>query len=191
MSDKSRDESRAEQRKMNMSRAPGVVVIAPRIRARLDGYEAVKSVLVCQGSSCSGEVRIKRRRVVVLFMRVPSRGIGLPDFNETIRYGAPIAIQNSSSNCDALSQRLPHMLNREVVISRTDIRMAEHWPRDLGKSMGQDDQRVRRRARPGRTIVGIKRIRLCPGIMPPEAETFAPVYLRPVIFVAATGFNSC
>ena len=61
----SRDECRPKQRKVDMRRAPCIVVIAPRIGARLNGYKAVGSVLARQRPARPGKVRIERRRMVV------------------------------------------------------------------------------------------------------------------------------
>ena len=52
----------AEQREVDVRRPPGVVVVAPRIRAGLDRHEPVAAVVVGDGAAGAGEVRIERRR---------------------------------------------------------------------------------------------------------------------------------
>ena len=145
-------------------------MIPPRIGTRLDGHKAVESVLVGERSSRAGEVRIERRGVVVLRVRISSRRIRLPNLDQAIRHGVPIAIDHPAAHDDALPQRLSCMLNREILIDRTNIGMAKDWPGDFGKSMRQENQRLRWRPQPRRPIRWIERVGLRPRFMSPEGD---------------------
>jgi len=76
--DQARQHARAEQRKMDMRRAPRIVVVRPRVGAGLDGLELVPALGVGDGTPGAGEVRVERRvvqiaRVVVAAARWPAR----------------------------------------------------------------------------------------------------------------------
>src|SRR5580700_9973 len=51
LSNEASGETRTKQTEVNMIRPPGIVMIAPRIRARLHRHEAVRAVLVGDYSS--------------------------------------------------------------------------------------------------------------------------------------------
>src|SRR5271165_7520872 len=99
---------------------PRIVVIAPRIRSRLDGHKCVAAVCVRHRSAGAGEVGIEWRRVGVLGMRVASRSVRLPDFDQAVRHRVAISVQYATTHDDAFSQRITPMLNREIVFIRTD-----------------------------------------------------------------------
>ena len=72
----------------------------------------------------------------------------------------PVTIQHASSYDDAFAHRFARMLKGEIASLGTNIGIAKNRSRNLRKRMRQENQRLRRRPQPGRTIVGIKRIRL-------------------------------
>ena len=98
-----------------------------RDRPGLDGYKAVEAILIGQGPSCPGEVRVERRGMVISRVRVSSRCIRLPYLNQAIRNRVAITVQHSSSDNNAFSQRFPSMLNREITFVRMNIGMSKHW----------------------------------------------------------------
>src|ERR1700687_4712769 len=59
----SRGETRTEEAEVNVIRPPRIVMIAPRIRTRLDRHEAIRAVLVGHNSSDAREMWIERRFV--------------------------------------------------------------------------------------------------------------------------------
>src|SRR5260221_6872744 len=62
-------EGLAEQREMDVRRAPGVVVVAPRVLARPDRDETVTAQGVRHRTPCAGEIRIEWCIVIVGRMR--------------------------------------------------------------------------------------------------------------------------
>ena len=96
----------AEDREVDVRRPPGIVVIAPRIGAGLDGDEFVIAVLVGHGAAGAGEIRIERRRVLIDDMDVAAGGIGLPDFDQRIRHRARVLVEHMAVHDDALAERL-------------------------------------------------------------------------------------
>src|SRR4029450_8996723 len=69
----------AEQREVDMCRAPGVAVVLPWVRPRLDRGKPVGPVISGQTPADPGEVRVDRRRMLVTFVQVSAAGVGLPD----------------------------------------------------------------------------------------------------------------
>src|SRR5260221_11460662 len=65
LGDETRGEGRPEDGEMDMSRPPGVMGVAPRIGARLDGQEAICALRVGQHLSRAGEVGIERRVMLI------------------------------------------------------------------------------------------------------------------------------
>src|SRR5207247_10958671 len=74
-------EGRSEQREVDVRRPPGVVVVAPRVRARLDGDEAVFAAVVGEASARTREVGVEWRRMFVARVEVPASGVRLLDLD--------------------------------------------------------------------------------------------------------------
>src|SRR5882724_13271689 len=100
----------AEHREMNVSRAPGIVMVAPRIGAGFDGDEFVIAFAVGLRASGAGKIRIERRRMLVADMDITAAGIGLPDLEQGIRHAAAVLIQHMAVHDDALAERLTLVL---------------------------------------------------------------------------------
>ena len=66
-------ERRAEHREVDVRGPPGVVVVAPRVGARLDGDEPVAAVVVGEAAAGAGEVGVERRGVLVAQVGVAAR----------------------------------------------------------------------------------------------------------------------
>src|SRR5689334_19507812 len=130
---------------MNMRRPPRVVVVQPWIRTGLDGYKTVDALLICNSAAGSGEVGIDWRRMLVLDMQVPSRGICLPDLDERVRNRPSIAVENAPRHNDSLTQRFSRMLPGQVVIVSPNALVAIDRPGDLRQRVRQKDQRFARR----------------------------------------------
>jgi hypothetical protein len=99
-----------------VGRAPGVVVVLPRVCPRLDRHEAVAALLVGEASSCPREVGVERRGVPVELVGVVSRGVGLPDLDQAVSDRAAVAVQYSPRDEDSLPQGLACVLASQVVI---------------------------------------------------------------------------
>src|SRR6185437_12759579 len=111
-----RDEGMAEHREMDMRRTPGVVVIAPRIGAGLDGDELVIALGIALRAARAGEVRIERCRMLVDNMDIAAAGIGLPQFDQRIRHAAAVFIEHMPMHDDTLTERLALVLDGEIVV---------------------------------------------------------------------------
>src|SRR6266481_4062012 len=73
--------ARPEKTEVDMLRPPRIMMIAPRIRARLHRHEAIRAVDIGHHSADSREVRIERRFVLVAVVSIAARGIGLPNLH--------------------------------------------------------------------------------------------------------------
>src|SRR5260370_38159025 len=125
---------------MDVCGTPGIVMIEPRIRPRLDGDKTVHTVFVGEGASGASEIRIQRRRMLIDGMSVPSRRVRLPQLNQCAGNGTSVAIQHAPAHNDAFSQRLARMLTSEIVVSFADLSMPLNRPRHLRQSVRQKNQ---------------------------------------------------
>src|ERR1700712_5509694 len=103
----------SENRKMDVGRTPGVVVIAPGIGAGLDGDEAVIALRIGLRAAGTGEIRIERRRMLVDDMDIAAAGIGLPQLDQRIRDTATVFVEHMAVHDDALAERLALALQGE------------------------------------------------------------------------------
>src|ERR1700676_1649079 len=106
---------------MDVRGPPCVLVIAPRIGARLDGQEAVATVGISQQPARSREIRIEGRGMIIVDVGVASGCVRLPDFDECVRHRASVAVKHSTGDNDALSQRLARVLTSEGALSFANI----------------------------------------------------------------------
>ncbi len=102
----------AEKRKVNVLRAPGVVVIFPGVRARTNGDKTVAAVVVGESAAFAGEIRVERGIMLIVLVEVAAGGIGLPDFNEGAANGPAIFIDNAAGHFNAFAKRLALVLAR-------------------------------------------------------------------------------
>ena len=100
----------AEEGKVNVLWAPGVVVIFPRVSAGPHCDKTVAAVFVGESAAFAGEIRVERRVVLVIFVQVASGGVGLPNFNEGFADGAAIFVDDASADSDAFAERFTFVL---------------------------------------------------------------------------------
>src|SRR5690349_21590001 len=99
-----------------MRRAPGVVVVAPGIGARLDGDEAIAPVASGHDLARAREVGIERSVMLVVLMDVAPAGIGLPDLDKHSRLRAAVLVEHAAGHDDALAKGLAFMLAGEIIV---------------------------------------------------------------------------
>src|SRR5215831_531934 len=99
-------ERTAEERKMDVIRAPGVRVVAPRVCARLDGDERVSAVVVRERAAATAEVRVERRAVLVDDVAVATGRVRLPDLDELAPERPTVRVEDATADDDPLSERL-------------------------------------------------------------------------------------
>src|SRR5262249_15038361 len=114
-----------EDREVDVRRAPGVLVVPPRVRARLDGDEAVAALTVGEAPAGAGEVRVERRGVLVDLVSVPSGGVRLPDLDERAAQRPSFLVEHTPLDDDSLAERLALVLTREIGLERRDGLVAE------------------------------------------------------------------
>src|ERR1700722_4419478 len=85
LSNQSSSKARPEQAEVNVIRSPRIVMIAPRIRTRLDGHEAICAVLVGYDSPDAGEMRIERCFVLVVGVSIAAGSVRLPNLDQSAR----------------------------------------------------------------------------------------------------------
>src|SRR5689334_25424897 len=100
---------------MDVCRSPGVVVVHPRVGARLDRGEAVVAVRVGDAATQAVEERIQRRGPVVAGVAVASTGVGLPHLEQCVGDGFSVAVEYAAVNDDALSLCFAAVGNGQVV----------------------------------------------------------------------------
>jgi len=135
-------------------RPPGVVVVAPRVGAGLDGDELVVSLGVGQRATDPGEVRVQWARPVVRLVPVAAARVGLPDLHQRVRHRAAVAVAQRAVHDDPLADRLAGMLPGQVVVQRTDPAGPEHRAGDLGEPLRQQDQGLAGVAQRGGPVAG-------------------------------------
>ena len=85
---------------------------------------------------------------------VPTGCIRLPDLDERAAHGPPVAVENPTGEDDALAERLPPMLAREVRILSLDWNPPKRRAAPpMEPFLGQVHQLAPRRAQQGRAIV--------------------------------------
>ena len=110
---------------MNMRRAPGVRVIAQRIRTGLDCYESVIARSIAERSPTTREIRIQGAGVLVILVHIPPACVRLPDFDQRVWHGASIVVEHSPGNADALPNGFARMLARQIIVVLSDVVVAE------------------------------------------------------------------
>src|SRR6266704_571735 len=142
--DHAREERGAEQREMDVRRAPGIVVVAPGILARPNADEAVAAFGVGHGAPGAGEVRIERCIVLIGAVRVAPGRVRLPDFDQGVRHRLAVLVEHAPAHDNALADRLAPVLAGEIVVGRLDVAVAEDRAGQLGQGLRRHDERLRR-----------------------------------------------
>src|SRR5579859_1950731 len=128
---------------MNVGRPPRVGMIFPGISARLYGNKFVKTIRVSKSASGAGEVGIEGRWVVVFDVQVAPGGIGLPDFNQSVRQRVTIIIEHAPADDDALAQRFSRMLAGQIAVAFAEIGMSINRAGHLADRVRQENQWLR------------------------------------------------
>ena len=168
--DEARRERRAEQRQVDVRRAPGVVVVLPRVGAGLDRDDPVAAIVVAEAAPGAREVRVERRRMAIKLVDVAPGGIRLPDLDQGVSHGPAVAVEHAPGDDDALTERLARMLAREVVVERAHLPVPVDGPGDLGKRVRKHDQRSLRGAQAGADVIGIQVRRMLRGVVAAVAD---------------------
>src|SRR5688572_30365245 len=114
-----------------MCRTPSVVVIPPRISAGFDRHEAITAIATRKRAAAPGEIRIERGCMIIDRMAVATGRVGLPDFNQAIRYWFAVLIEHSTADDYAFAQRLSLMLACKILIVWFELIPSEEGPCDL------------------------------------------------------------
>ena len=143
----------AHQREVDVRGAPGVVVVAPRVRPGLDREEAVATLVVGQAAPGAGEVGVQRRRPVVDDVLVAPAGVGLPDLDQRVAQRLALGVEHPAGDDDPLADRLALVLGRQVGVLRRDRqRLAQRRAGDLRDRVRKVDQRLLGMAQRGRLV---------------------------------------
>ena len=175
-------ECASEQRKMNVGRSPGIVVVIPWVRAGFDRHKLIAAVGIGQGSSRPCEIWIERGEVFVLFMAITSGSIGLPDFQQGVRNWPATITEHASRHNHAFAEWFTRVLPSEIAIRFGDVIMPIHRAGCLGKSMGQNDQRFAWSAQNRCAIRRVERDRLAVWVVTPVGSD-VDCLLHPSVFV--------
>jgi hypothetical protein len=159
LGDQALGEGRAEEREVDVRGPPGVGVVAPGVGARLDGGERVPALIIRQASAHAREVRVQRGRVLVALVRVPARGVGLPDLHQLPGDRAALPVQDAAGDGDALAERFAGVLAGQVGVQFGDVGDAEDRAGQLDRvRVPYRDQRLagvaQRAAAVGRVAAG-------------------------------------
>src|SRR6516225_5899597 len=94
LSDQAGSKRRAENREMDVCWTPGIVMVAPRVFSRTNGFESKAPLRVGNKRGAAGKVRVERGIVLVAGVKITTGGIGLPDLNKGPGNGPTILVQN-------------------------------------------------------------------------------------------------
>src|SRR5208337_1082994 len=148
---------------VNVPRAPGVVMIAPRIRAGTNGDETVAALFVSEGLPHASEIGIERSIVLIHFVQITSGGIGLPNLHQRMSDRAAIFIHKAAADDDALAERLAFVLAGEIeALGRNDF-FGKEWAGSFRKRVRKLYQGLRGRALDGGNVGWVQKLRLSAG----------------------------
>src|SRR5512139_2159119 len=165
---------------MDMVRPPGIMMIAPGIRAGLHRDEPVIAFVVRDRPSSSSEIRVEWRRMLIDIVYITAAGICLPDFHERVGNWTFVLVEHMAVHDDALTQRLTFVLLGQIGVAFLHSIVAIDRAGQLRQCMRRDDQWLRggpldRAAIVGREMLGENREALlrknerhsyCPLLMP-------------------------
>src|SRR5450759_928068 len=150
-------------------------MISPWIRARLDCDESIKTGVVGQAPAGAREVGFERCVMVVDRIQIAPRRVGLPDLDESVADGLPIAVKDAPSDDDPFAKRVAPMLAREVCILRPYRNAPKHRSGCPVKPLVRQSHRLApRSAQLGGAIRGIKVGRLVVDVAHGLDENYEP-----------------
>ena len=158
-----RREGRSHQREVDVSGPPSVVMVPPRIGARLDGDEPVLAVRVRAALPDPEEVRVERGGEVDLApMHVPTARVRLPDLDQRVGHRRAVLVEHPPGDDRALPDRLAAgaRVRRQVGVLFGEI--GPQWPGtgDFRQRLHQGDERHGRRPRSGALVVRVEERRM-------------------------------
>src|SRR3954447_17381665 len=113
LGDQPRRERGAEEREVDVSRAPRVRVVLPGVRPWLDRDELVAPVVIGHAAPAPAEVRVERSRMLIALMAIAPAGIRLPDLDQRVAHRLSVSIEQAAMDDDALADRLAVVLAGE------------------------------------------------------------------------------
>ena len=118
-------------------------MIAPGIRTRPDGREAVLSIFIGEAASRTGKVRVERGCVLFDLVQIAAGRIGLPDFDERIANWTTAIVEHAPGNDDALTNRLAilYRVAGHVIVQRLESVAAKYGTTQLGQGLREADER--------------------------------------------------
>ena len=147
---------RTEQREVDVRGAPRIVVVAPRIGARLHGDEAIPPLPVRPRPAFAGKVGVEGRIVAVAGMPVAPRRVRLPDLDEGIGNRAPALVDDPPAHHDSLSLGLTAGARVAGEVRVVAVRAGQpSGAGDLREGLADRDRRQARRAERGRAVGGV------------------------------------
>ena len=135
-------------------------MISPGVRAGTDGREAIAALGVRKRMSKTGEVRVERRVMLIVFVEIAAGRVGLPHFHESVRDGVTVFITHDTADDDAFALRFAGMLAREVASFYVNKFGAKCRAGNFRKCVPHMNQRLRWSALQRRKISGMQIIRL-------------------------------
>src|SRR5262249_24553789 len=143
---------------------PGVLVVAPRVRAGLDRDEAVAAVVAGEAAAGAREVRVERRRVPVDLVVVAAGCIRLPDLDQRAADRPALVVEHAAGDNDPLAERVTFVLACQVVVAGPDVVLTEDRTFESVQLLGQRYERAIGCAPAGRAIAGIVELDLRPEV---------------------------
>ena len=89
-------------------------------------------------------------------VHVAAGGVRLPDLDQLAAQRAAVAAEDAARDVDPLALRLTGVLPRQVVVERADRALAVGGAAQLGQRVGDDHERLLRRAERGPDVVGVE-----------------------------------
>ena len=135
LGDQSLQEVETQNGKMDVGWSPGVVVITPGVGSGTNGGELIFTLFIGQATPRPGKVGIEGGGVLVIDMDVTPGGIGLPQFNQSMRHSAAAIIHHPSGYQNPFPNRFARFdsIARQVMIQRLDGISAVHRSRQFRK----------------------------------------------------------
>src|SRR5215471_10900710 len=151
LSDQAGSKCRAENREMDVCWTPGIVMVAPRVFARTNGFKSKAAFRVGNKRRAAGEVRVERGIMLIAGVKVAPGGIGLPDLDKGPSNGPTILVQNPPAHQDPFPEGFP--VRTFGHINRLEVfRWREYGAGEFGDGLRQVDQRLAWRSLNGRNV---------------------------------------